>query len=115
MAPDLGDYWWVPILAAGVSGFLIPILGYYRRPRNGSGAQSATIHGSTVIDSSVARDVLAKLSAQCVVLERLADAAEALLEVERGRDKRKAAELHHSEIETLRREIDDLKQQRGKR
>lgn len=112
MINNLGEFWWVPVVAAAVGAFLAPIYGYYRRPRNGNGAGPTTIQGATIIDSSIARDAVAVGEDMAVALRRAADALDALVEIERARDKRAAAERHDSELETLRREIEDLK--RGK-
>jgi hypothetical protein len=118
MTPDLGEWWWVPIVAAAIGGFLVPILGYYRRPKNGNGKQS-TISGTAIIDSSVARDMLAQLAEQVIQTRRLADSAEGLLKIEQAREvhleRRREAEREDAirERDALRRKLDA--QERGKR
>lgn len=96
---------------AALGAFLAPFVGYFRRPRNG--VASATMVGTAMFDASIARDMVSQIEENVVQMRRLADAAETLIEIEQSRDKRLAAERHDSEIETLRREIEELK--RGKR
>lgn len=99
MEQNWGEYWPFILAAGALGAFLAPIIGYFHRPRKGNGHSSSTVSGAAIVDSAI--------------LERVAVALEGLLEIERARDKRKAAERHDSELETLRREIDDLKH--GKR
>lgn len=118
MAESLGDYWWVLVVGSFLGAFLAPIIGYYRRPRNGNQTQS-TFHGTAMFDASVARDLLAQMVEQVIQIRRVAEAAEGLLEVERGRerlDQRRREAEHEDAIrerDALRRKLDQ--QERDKR
>ena len=93
------EFWWVPLIAGGIGAFLAPIIGYLRNKRGE--ATQATIHGATVIDSSVGREV-------AVELRRMAIAAEGILEqIEKTA---KAEDLRSVAADVMRDELARLRQ-----
>lgn len=106
--PELGDFWWVPIVAAAIGGFLMPLRGYLKHQPNG-GASSPTIHGATIIDSSIVREAVAVGEEQVIVLRRIAEAADRIVNIEDGRETRNTKERHDAELSVLRRELEELK------
>ena len=103
---DLGNYWWVPVVAAAIGGFLVPFIGYFKRQRQE--ASQSTIRGVVMMDSSIGRDGIAVGEDIAVSLRRVADALDKKVSIEAMRDKRREDERHELIGETQRRTVENL-------
>lgn len=95
----LGEFWWVPIIAAALGAFLGPLIGYFRQPRNGTAR--STIHSAAVVDSSVGREI-------AIELRRIAKATEGI----RSHLEQTAKDEKASDIADLRAEVRRLKNEK---
>lgn len=118
---------WALVLGVVVTGIASAVLGWASKRGGDAPPTRTSMSGAAIIDSTAVQGVVQAIEhltgsnnrkvdvqvRQAMALERQAKAIEEMLDRQIERDKRESEERYGSVIETLKREIDDLK--RGKR